>query len=177
LVSSVAYALGMAIGGIAVDRIGIYNTILIDAILFSIAIYLFQGIKFHIRKKTTQNIYILIREGFLYLKKHKLLLHLIFLHSAVAFTSFDALINFLTDMRYKYIIAIPLAIGWLNGVRALGLMIGPLVIGKIVKTKNLHLFFIGQGIIILLWSPTEHNFYLSLCMMFLVGFFYYYSLV
>jgi MFS family permease len=168
---SITYALGMAIGGIAVDRIGIYNTILIDAVLFCIAIYLFHSIKFYIRKKTTQNIHTLIREGFQYLKKHKLLLHLIFLHSAVAFTSFDALINLLTDMRYKYIIAIPLAIGWLNGTRALGLMVGPLVIGKIVKTKNLHLFFIGQGIIILLWSLTEHNFYLSLCMMFLVGFF------
>jgi len=167
---SITYALGMAIGGIAVDRLGIYNTILIDAVLFTVAIYLFLGIKLHIRKETTQSIKTLILEGFGYLKKHKLLLHLIFLHSAVAFTSFDALINLLTDTRYKYLIAIPLAIGWLNGIRAFGLMIGPMVIGKIVKTENLHLFFIIQGAIILIWALVEHSFYLSLFMMFLVGF-------
>jgi predicted MFS family arabinose efflux permease len=92
------------------------------------------------------------------------------LHAVVALTSIDALINLLTDFHYKYIIAIPLAIGWINATRALALMVGPLVIGKYVNKKNLHFVMFMQGVIFILWAIVEHDFYISLISMFAVGF-------
>ena len=171
IIWSVTFALGMALGGISVDKLGIKSTIMIDGGLFIVAIMIFASIQFEVQKKTTESISTLIKEGFYYLKGHKALLHLIMIHATVALTSFDALINLLTDMEYKTIIAIPLAIGWLNAVRAVGLMCGPLMIGKRVNHNNLHLLFIMQGIMIVIWAMVEHNFYLSLGMMFFIGFF------
>lgn len=171
IIWSVTFALGMAMGGIAVDKLGIQNTIMIDGVLFLIAIMIFSTIKFEVHKETTESIGTLIKEGFFYLKGHKPLLHLIMIHAAVALTSFDALVNLLTDMEYKHIIAIPLAIGWLNAMRAVGLMFGPFLIGKMVNHLNLHKVFVAQGIMILIWATIEHSFYLSLGMMFFIGFF------
>ncbi len=171
IIWSVTFALGMAIGGISVDKIGVYNTFIIDVVLLLIAIILFTTIKFEIKKETHESIAVLIKEGFKYLRGHTGLLHLIILHSTIAITSFDALVNLLTDTTYKYIIAIPLAIGWLNGLRALGLMIGPLFISKIVNHTNLHKFLFIQGFVIIIWAFIEHNFYMSLLMMFFIGFF------
>ena len=88
----------------------------------------------------------------------------------MALTSIDALINLLTDFHYKYIIAIPLAIGWINATRAFALMIGPLVIGKYVNKKNLHFVMFIQGLLFILWAIVEHDFYISLLSMFAVGF-------
>ncbi len=171
IIWSVTFALGMALGGISVDKLGIESTIMIDGGLFLLAIMIFSSIKFEMKKETTQSISTLIKEGFFYLKGHKALLHLIMIHAAVALTSFDALINLLTDVEYKHIIAIPLAIGWLNAIRAVGLIFGPLLIGKIVNHINLHYIFVWQGIMILIWALIEHSFYLSLGMMFFIGFF------
>jgi len=171
IIWSVTFALGMALGGISVDKLGIEFTIMIDGGLFLLAIMIFSTIRFDVHKKTTQSISTLIKEGFFYLKGDKALQHLIMIHAAVALTSFDALVNLLTDMEYKHIIAIPLAVGWLNAMRAVGLMFGPLLIGKIVNHSNLHYVFVAQGIMILVWAMIEHSFYLSLGMMFFIGFF------
>lgn len=171
IIWSITYALGMALGGVAVDRLGIYNTILIDALLFGVGMLLFLRVRFTVAKKETPSIRKMISEGLHYLKKHQKLLHLIFLHSIVAFTAFDALINLLTDLYYKHIIAIPLAIGWLNGMRALGLMVGPLFLSRFVSPRTLHLIFIAQGAMILLWSQVAHDFWFSLATMLGVGFF------
>jgi MFS family permease len=171
IIWSLTYALGMALGGIAVDRFGIYNTILIDVALFAVGIWLFSGIKLHLAPKTTHSIGKLIRDGFHYLKSHTMLLHLIVLHSVVAFTSFDALINLLTESHYSRIIAIPLAIGWLNAIRAVGLMIGPFVLSRFVNHQNLHYFFFAQGAMIIIWAFVEHSFTASLIMMLGIGFF------
>ena len=171
IIWSVTFALGMAMGGIAVNKLGIQMTIMIDGLLFLVAIAIFSTIKFEVKKDTTESISRLIKEGFNYLRKEKPLLHLIMIHAAVALTSFDALVNLLTDMEYKYIIAIPLAIGWLNAMRAVGLMFGPLLIGKMVNHSNLHKVFFLQGIMILIWAMVEKSFYMSLGMMFFIGFF------
>lgn len=167
---STTYALGMALGGIAVDSFGIYNTFLIDATLFLAGILLFLRIPIPSIRKGTQSIAKLITDGFVYLRTNRTLLYLILLHSAVAFTSFDALINLLTDVHYKTIISIPLAIGWLNGVRALGLMTGPFFLSKRVTRDNLHRLFFLQGLIIILWAFVEHHFWASLFMMLAIGF-------
>jgi len=171
IIWSVTFALGMAMGGISVDKLGIERTIMIDGGLFLLAIMIFTTIKFDVKKETTESISTLIKEGFMYLKGHKPLLHLILIHAAVALTSFDALVNLLTDMEYKYIIAIPLAIGWLNAIRAIGLMIGPFLIGARVTHLNLHKIFVIQGIMIIIWAMVEHSFTMSLVMMFCIGFF------
>ncbi len=171
IIWSVTFALGMALGGIAVDVLGVQGTIMIDGVLFVLAMGLFATIKFDVAKKSSQSLGRLIKEGFIYIKGHRGLLHLIMIHAVVALTSFDALVNLLTDITYKEVIAIPLAIGWLNATRALGLMFGPFLIGKRVNHKNLHFVFIVQGIMILLWALVEHSFILSLGMMFFIGFF------
>lgn len=171
IIWSVTFALGMAIGGISVDTFGIETTIMIDVGLFVVAMMIFSTIKLDVKKENHQSITTLIKEGFVYLKGHSALLHLILLHAAVALTSFDALVNLLTDLEYKHVIAIPLAIGWLNAVRAIGLMVGPFVIGKLVNHRNLHIVFGVQGLVIMMWAMVEHSFYLSLGMMFFIGFF------
>lgn len=171
IIWSVTFVLGMAIGGVAVDMFSISAVFIVDALLFLIAILIFSTIKIDIQKQVTEPILELIKDGFFYLKNHKLLLRLILLHSVVGITTFDALINLLTDLHYKYIIAIPLAIGWLNAIRAVALLIGPLFISKRVTDENLHYFLYLQGIFIILWAFVEHDFYMSLIGIFFVGFF------
>ena len=59
----------------------------------------------------------------------------------------------------------------MNATRAVGLMIGPFIIGKIISKDNLHYFFILQGVAIIFWSTMEYNFYLGLFALFITGFF------
>lgn len=171
IIWSSTYALGMAVGGVATNWLGTTQVFLIDAFLFLVAIALFTSIKIDVVKKKSEALSSMIKDGFMYLKNHHLVLHLILLHSVVALTSIDALVNLLTDVHYKYVIAIPLALGLINGTRALALMIGPLFIGKLVNSKNLHKVLMIQGFMFILWSFIEHNFYMSLIGMFAVGFF------
>jgi len=171
IIWSVTFALGMAVGGVVVDSFGIYNTIIIDSILFVVAILIFLGIEFDLKNGSKKSIRALIKEGFNYVRSDKKLIILIFIHATVALTTFDALINLLTNSNYKFTIAIPLAIGWLNATRAVGLMVGPFVVGERVSERTLHIFFYLQGIAIIIWAMVEHDFYTSLFMMFFIGFF------
>lgn len=168
---SVTFALGMALGGVATDWFGSHKVFLIDAFFFLIAIALFSTIRIDVAVKKHQLLSAMIKDGFMYIKKHYQIMHLMLLHAVVALTSIDALVNLLTDFHYKHVVAIPLAIGWINGIRALALMIGPFVIGKMVNSKNLHLLLLVQGAMFILWAMIEHNFYMSLAGMFAVGFF------
>jgi MFS family permease len=171
IIWSVTFALGMALGGVAVDIFDIKTVFIIDALLFLIAIVTLLGVKIDIKKSISGDIFGLIKSGFIYLKDNRLLLKLILLHSIVGFTTFDTLVNLLTDFHYKYIISVPLAIGWINAIRATALLIGPLLIGKLVNSKNLEYFLYLQGVFIILWAFIQDNFYLSLFGMFFVGFF------
>ncbi len=171
IIWSLTYALGMALGGMAVNRFGIYNTILIDVALFAVGMWLFSGIRLDLPPRSGHSIAKLMKDGFNYLRNHTVLLHLILLHSVVAFTSFDALVNLLTETRYAQIVAIPLAIGWLNAVRAVGLMVGPFFLSRFITHQNLHYFFFAQGVMIVIWAFVEHSFTASLFMMLAIGFF------
>ncbi len=169
---SLCYALGMAVGGIVTYYIGFDLAFSIDAVLYSVAVLLLIGLHISIEKVThTESNFEMLKSGFNYLKSQKKILHLILLHAAIGLTSFDALITLLADFEYKEIIAVPLAIGWMNATRALGLMIGPFFISKIVSKHNLHYFFIVQGLAIMLWSVLEYNFYFALLGLFVTGFF------
>jgi len=172
IIWSLCYALGMAVGGIATYYWGYDTSFAIDAGLYSIAVILLWGL--HITPNAiahTDSIWQMLKDGFIYIRTHKKILHLILLHSSIGLTSFDALITLLADYRYKELIAVPLAIGIMNAIRAVGLMIGPFFIGKIVSTRNLHWFFLLQGTAIIGWGVMEFNFYLGLLGLFITGFF------
>ena len=172
IIWSLCYALGMAVGGIATHFMGFDTAFLIDALLYSIAVLLLLGLKLSLEKvHHTDSNWQMFKDGFTYLVANKKILHLILLHAAIGLTSFDALITLLADFQYKELIAVPLAIGWMNATRALGLMIGPFFISKIISKENLHYVFILQGLAIMLWSLLEYNFYLALIALFITGFF------
>lgn len=169
---SLCYALGMAVGGIVTYYVGFDMAFTIDALLYSIAVLLLIGLKISIEKVThSESNFEMLKSGFNYLRSQKKILHLILLHAAIGLTSFDALITLLADLKYAEFIAVPLAIGWMNATRALGLMIGPFFISKIISKENLHYFFILQGLAIMLWSFLEYHFYLALIGLFITGFF------
>ena len=169
---SVCYALGMAVGGVVTYYIGFDLAFSIDAMLYTLAVLLLIGLHISIETIThTESNFEMLKSGFAYIISQKKILHLILLHASIGLTSFDALITLLADFQYKELIAVPLAIGWMNATRALGLMIGPFFISKIISKHNLHYFFILQGLAIILWSFLEYHFYFALVGLFITGFF------
>jgi MFS family permease len=129
---SVCYALGMAVGGVVTHYVGFDTAFGIDALLYSVAVLLIIGLQLSIDQIThTESNYEMLKSGFAYIVSQKKILHLILLHASIGLTSFDALITLLADFQYKAIIAVPLAIGWMNATRALGLMIGPFFISNL----------------------------------------------
>ena len=172
IIWSLCYASGMAVGGLATHFMGFDTAFLIDALLYGIAVLLLLGLQLSLEKvQHTDSNWKMFKDGFSYLIANKKLLHLILLHAAIGLTSFDALITLLADFKYKEFIAVPLAIGWMNATRAIGLMIGPFLISRIISKENLHYFFVMQGLAIILWSMLEYNFYLALISLFITGFF------
>ena len=170
IVWSVCFALGMAVGGVVTHFFGFDTTFLIDVILYIIASFLLIGLS--IKLEPTHHLESakeMIVDGFLYLKNHKKLLHLIMIHAAVGLTSFDTLVTLLADYHYKYILAIPLAIGWINASRALGLFLGTLIFSRYIHEKTLHYFFVIQGLLIIFWALVQTNYTYSLVGMFAVG--------
>lgn len=170
IIWSFTYAAGMAISGFIVNLWGVKIAFIIDAIFFLIALIVFIRIDFVVKASmTTDKIFDLIKDGFMYIKNNKIIVHLIILHSSVGVTSFDALITLLAKNEYKYVISVPLAIGISNAVRAVALMIGPVFISKYVKKHNLHYLLIFQGLAIILWGLVQDDFYFSLIALFVVG--------
>ncbi|MCT7595169.1 MFS transporter [Aliarcobacter butzleri] len=170
IIWSFTYAVGMATSGFIVNLYGVKTAIMVDVFIFVLAIIVFLQIKLNIEhKKVTEKIFELMKDGFLYIKNNKVILHLIFLHASVGLTSYDALITILAKNQYKELIAVPLAIGLSNAVRAVALMIGPLFLNKIINKENLHYLLVFQGVTIIFWALTQDNFYLSLVSLFLVG--------
>jgi MFS family permease len=169
---SLCYALGMSAGGIVTYYVGFDMAFAIDALLYTIAFLLLIGLHISLVKIThTESNFEMLKSGFNYLKSQKKILHLILLHAAIGLTSFDTLITLLADFQYKELIAVPLAIGWMNATRALGLMIGPFLISKIISKDNLQYFFILQGLAIIFWAILEYNFYYALVGLFITGLF------
>ena len=170
IIWSFTYAVGMALSGFIVNSFGFKTAFILDAFVFTVALIVFIRIDFVVKASiTSDKILELIKDGFVYIKNNKIMLHLIFLHSCVGLTSFDALITILAKNEYKYIISVPLAIGLSNAVRAVALMIGPVIISKYVTKENLHYLMIFQGITIIFWGLNQSSFYISLISLFFVG--------
>ena len=170
IVWSVCFAAGMALGGLVTYYFGYDTTFLIDVTLYSIAFMLLLGLQLSLKiEEHTESALAMMKSGFVYLKNHKKLIHLIVLHASLGFTAFDTLITLLADLHYKYILAIPLAIGWINATRALAMTIGPLLFSKYINAQNIHYFFALQGLSIILWAFVQHNYLLSILGMLMVG--------
>ncbi|MEA3384158.1 MAG: MFS transporter [Campylobacterota bacterium] len=170
IIWSFTFTAGMAFGGIIVNLYGIKVSFMIDAMFFFAALIILSQINFNIKAtKVELSIIESIKEGLTYLKNNKHLFHYIFLHATVGLTAFDALVTLLADYHYKYVLAVPLAIGLTNATRALALMVGPLLISNWITKKRLLYVFIAQGITILFWSMIQENFYIALFGVFLTG--------
>lgn len=172
IIWSLSYTLGMAISGFVVYGFGIKTAFILDGFMFLIAFGLLCKTEIKIEiLKIEENIFMMMQESFVYFKKNPKALHLMLIHSFVGLTAFDALVALMVDQYYASIIAASLALGLLHSARAIGLVIGPVYIGKWINNKRLLYIFIAQGLAIWLWAFVMHNFYLSLIVSVVVGFF------
>lgn len=170
IIWSFTFTAGMAIGGIIVSIFGEKISFLIDGVFFLSALVILSQIHFNVQMETVhKSIINSIRDGVLYIKENKHLFHYMLLHASVGLTAFDTLVTLLADYEYKLILAVPLAIGITNSVRAFALMIGPLLISNWVTKERMLYIFIIQGIAIIIWAFIQNNFYLGLVGMFLTG--------
>jgi predicted MFS family arabinose efflux permease len=171
IIWSFTYSVGMGLGGIIVNAYGVKIAILMDSFVLFIAIVYFIFIEFKVDViHSKEKISTMIKDGFYYIKNHKVVIHLIILHSSVGLTAFDTLVTLLAKNEYKYIIAVPLSIGITNAIRAIALMVGPVIITNWVNKDNLTYIFIFQGCAIILWGFLQFNFYIALFAVFLTGF-------
>lgn len=172
IIWSFCYAFGMAVSGVVVNYIGAKPAIIIDSLFFLLAIVVFAKINFVIKDSMiTDKFFTIIKDGFIYIKSNKILIHLILLHASVGLTSFDALVTLLAKNEYKYVIAVPLSIGISNAIRAFALMIGPYFLGRFANKNTFFYILIFQGLAIALWATFQFNFYYALIGLFFTGFF------
>lgn len=171
IIWSLSYTLGMAISGLLVYQLGITMAFIIDALLFMLAFFMLLGLKIDVDKAIhTQSFIQTFKEGLVYLKQNPKIIHLILIHATVGFTVFDALVALMAKEYYASILAVPLALGIVHSIRAVGLVIGPIILGKWINSKRLIYIFLIQGLAMMFWASVVENFYLSLIGSFLTGF-------
>ncbi len=172
IIWSFSYTLGMAMSGLLVYQLGVYTAFIVDGVLFVIAFLMLINLPVNVAtEQKGQSFFTSFKEGIVYLKNHPKIIHLILIHACVGFTVFDALVTLMAKELYHTLLAIPLAIGILHAVRALGLVFGPMLLGKWINNKNLLYLLLFQGLGIMIWGMLLENFYLSLVGSFIAGFF------
>jgi len=172
IIWSLSYTLGMAISGFFVFYFGVVFAFVLDAFMFVIAFFLLLNLKINVEHiAVKENLFIMMHATLLYLRKTPKALHLMVVHAFVGLTAFDALVALMVEEYYATIIATSLALGLLHSARAVGLVIGPVVLGKWINNKKLIYVFIAQGFSIWLWAYVMEYFYLSLVVSVIVGFF------
>ncbi len=170
IIWSFTFTAGMATGGIVVNLYGVKISFIIDSLFFVIALFILWKTVFNYTHiKVEEKLIQSIKDGVNYIKSNKHIVELMFLHGAIGLTAFDTLVTLLADYHYKYIIAVPLAIGLSNATRAFALMIGPLFISNWITKERLFYLFMIQGILIILWAFLQYNFYMGLFGIFLTG--------
>ena len=171
IIWSFSYTFGMAISGFVVYLVDVKVAFFLDALLFAIAFLLLLPVLFpKFEEKSSAGFLGMFKESFVYFKKVPHIKHLIFLHAFVGFTAFDALVALMVEKYYTQVIAIALGLGLMHSLRAIGLVVGPMVIGKWITVKTLPYLFIYQAISIIVWAFVIENFYLSLIASVFVGF-------
>ena len=172
IIWSVCFALGMAIGGVVTYYFSYDTTFLVDVSLYLLATLVLIDLKIELKVvEHTQGAIEMMKSGFLYLKNHKKLIHLLFIHAVLGLTSFDTIITILADKHYSAFLAVPLAIGWINATRAFGLAMGGAFLSRFIDKNTLHYAFALQGVVIIIWAIVQHDFVNSLILMFFVGLF------
>lgn len=171
IIWSLSYTLGMTLSGLVVYWVGTTTAFLLDAGLFLLVLMLVATIKIEIEfTKSGSKLMEMMKEAFIYIRSHKIVLHLMILHAIIGFTAFDALVALSAKHFYAQIVAVSLGIGLLNAARAVGLVIGPMVLGHWINNNRLGILFLAEGLAISFWAMVIENFYLSLAASVMVGF-------
>ena len=171
IIWAVSYTAGMGLAGVYIHFFGIKSAFLLDGMLyiFSFGFLYFlnlQGLKPELIERPLK----MLKNGLIYLKENKLIVHLIFLHAFVGITAYDALIALLADYKYANLLSASLIIGLLNASRSLSLMFAPALLSKFINKNTLVYVYIGQGLGIIIWALTLKNFYLALVGIVFAGF-------
>ena len=172
IIWSFSYTLGMAVSGFVVYMLGIKTAFVLDAFMFVVGYYLLYTLDIKVQViKSGENLIKMMGDTFLYLKRFPHAIHLMLIHAFVGLTAFDALVALMVDRYYASVVAISLALGLLNTSRAIGLVIGPIMLSNWVNNKRLSYIFIFQALAIWLWAFVMKDFYLSLFVSIIVGLF------
>ncbi|MFA5460874.1 MAG: MFS transporter [Sulfurimonas sp.] len=172
IIWSFSYTLGMALSGFVVFWFGVKVAFMLDASMFVVAFYILYKTEIDVEFiKTKESFAQMIKDTFRYLKRTPRAMHLMLLHSFVGFTAFDALVALMVDKYYASIIATSLALGMMHTSRAIGLVIGPMLLSKWANNKKFSYFFLSQALAIWLWAYLMRDFYTSLFASVFVGLF------
>lgn len=172
IIWSFSYTLGMALSGFFVYFFGIKTAFVLDAFMFMVGFTLLYNTKIKIEMaRSSENLMRMMSDTFRYLKKSPHAIHLMLVHAFVGLTAFDALVALMVDKYYASVIATSLALGLLHASRALGLVIGPILLGKWINNKRVVYLFIFQALALWLWAFLMKDFYMSLLASVVVGLF------
>jgi len=172
IIWSLSYTLGMALSGFVVYYLGVKIAFILDAFMFVVGFFLLYSLDIKVEMfKSGENLLEMMKDTFRYLKRVPHALHLMLIHSFVGLTAFDALVALMVDKYYASVIATSLALGLLHASRALGLVIGPIILGSWINNKRVVYLFIFQAFGVWLWAYMMHDFYLSLIASLVVGLF------
>ncbi|MCX6052105.1 MAG: MFS transporter [Campylobacterales bacterium] len=172
IIWSFSYTLGMALSGFVVYMLGVKVAFVLDAFMFIFGFSLLYKLDIKVEFiKSKENLLEMMRDTFRYLKRFPHAIHLMFVHAFVGLTAFDALVALMVDKYYASIIATSLALGLLHASRALGLVIGPILLGSWINNKRIVFIFIFQAVAVWFWAFMMHDFYLSLFASVIVGLF------
>ncbi|MBE0513793.1 MFS transporter [Sulfurimonas sp.] len=172
IIWSLSYTLGMAISGFVVFLFGVKIAFILDASMFVVAFFLLYRLHIEVEFiKSKESLKEMMHDSFRYFKRNPHAVHLMLMHSFVGLTAFDALVALMVDKYYASIIATSLALGLLHASRAVGLVIGPVILGNWVNNKRLANIFIFQAFAIWLWAYFMEDFYMSLFASVIVGLF------
>ena len=172
IIWSFSYTLGMALSGFVVYYLGVKTAFILDALMFVAAFSMLYTLKIEVEViKNDENLLQMMKGTFSYLKENPLAIHLMIVHAFIGLTAFDALVALMVDKYYASVIATSLALGMLHSARAVGLVIGPIILGKWVNNRVIIYIFYAQAFAVLLWAGLMHNFYLSLFASVIVGLF------
>lgn len=172
IIWSFSYTLGMALSGFVVFWLGIDFAFILDAGMFVIGFVLLYNLELHVDvEKSKENIIHMMVDTFRYIKRNPHAVHLMLIHSFVGLTAFDALVALMVDKYYASVIATSLALGLLHASRALGLVIGPILLSKFTHNRYMSYIFLTQAVAVWLWAYLMENFYMSLVASVIVGLF------
>lgn len=172
IIWSISYALGMAVAGFYIHAFGTTSAFVADMVIYSISFYLLLHVKIPtLVHEHSMRVKEMIYSGFVYLKAHPKIIHLIVLHASVGLSAYDALIALLADYQYKEVLSVALVMGFINATRALSLVVGQFALSPLTNKQTLFWVFVAQGVSVMIWGALQYHFYLSFIGILLCGLF------